>query len=442
MLSQITNFDKSNKYRSKIHSLIPGGAHTYSKGDDQFPLMSPAAIARGKGSYVWDLDDNKFLDCSMGLTSVSLGHAYEPVLEAVKRELELGVNFQRPAVIEMEMAEKFLELIPCHDMIKFSKNGSTATTAAMKLARAYTGRELVAFPGDHPFYSYDDWFIGKTSCDKGVPEQFKNLTVTYNSLDLNTLEDLFIKNPGKIACVISEPEKTHQQPEDYIKKLIEICHKHGALYVMDEMITGFKTSYPGSLTKMNVEPDLATWGKGIANGFSFCALTGKKEIMEIGGISRVGQEKVFLISTTHGGETHAMAACLATMNEFKTKNVVKHNHGVGDYLIGLVNALIQKKGLNEFVQISNTNWMIAFSFKNNSLENCSGLRTLMMQEMIKRGVLFQGVFVPCFSHTFEDVDFFVEAVNESLDIFKMALDNGFSKYLIGEPVKPVFRKIL
>lgn len=442
MLKQITNYKNSEIYRSKIHNLIPGGAHTYSKGDDQFPKIAPAAISHGKGAYVWDIDDNKFLDCSMGLTSISLGHAYEPVLDAVRKEIERGVNFQRPASIEMEMAEKFLALIPCHQMIKFSKNGSTATTAAMKLARAYTGRELVAYPGDHPFYSYDDWFIGKTPCDKGVPSQFKNYTVTYNSMDLNSLEEMFQKYPGQVACVISEPEKTHSQPEDYIKKLIEICHKHGALYVMDEMITGFKTDYPGSIKKMNVEPDLATWGKGIANGFSFCALTGKKEIMELGGINRVGEEKVFLISTTHGGETHAMAACLATMNEFKTKKVIEHNHSIGNYLIQQLNKLLSEKGLKDFINVSDSNWMVAFGFKDKNGQVDNGLRTLMLQEMIKRGVLFQGVLVPCFSHTTSDVEFFIEAMSESLDVYANALESGYSKYLIGEPTKPVFRKFL
>ncbi len=442
MLDQMKNFNKSNNYREKIHSLIPGGAHTYSKGDDQFPLIAPAAIARGEGAYIWDIDGNKFLDCSMGLTSVSLGHAYAPVLERVKEELLKGVNFQRPAEIEMEMAEKFLELIPCHQMIKFSKNGSTATTAAMKLARAYTGREMVGFPSDHPFYSYDDWFIGKTACDKGVPLEFKNYTVTYNSQDLSSLEELFLKYPNKIACIISEPEKQNKQPADYLKNLIDLCHKYGALFVQDEMITGFKTDFPGSIKKFNVEPDLATWGKGIANGFSFCALTGKKEIMELGGIKRNGEEKVFLISTTHGGETHAMAACLATIEEFKTKNVLGHNHQVGDLLITKTKNLINQHGLKDLISVSDTNWMIVFGFKNQKDEICSGMRTLMLQEMIKRNVLFQGSFVPCFSHTNNDVEFFAEAFNESLSVYKMALEKGYRNYLVGEPIKPVFRKYI
>lgn len=441
-MKKITNFTKSDQYRQKIHHLIPGGAHTYSKGDDQFPKNSPAAIKYGKGAYVFDLDGNKFLDCSMGLTSVSLGHAYEPVLERVREELLRGVNFQRPASIEMEMAEAFLSLVPCHQMIKFAKNGSTATTAAVKLARAYTGRELVAFPSDHPFYSYDDWFIGRTPCTKGIPEVFKNLTVTYPSNDLTMLEKLFVENPGKIACVISEPEKSNNQPADYLKKLIDLCHKHGALYIMDEMITGFKTDFPGSLKKFGVEPDMATWGKGVANGFSFCALTGKKEIMQLGGINRPGEEKVFLISTTHGGETHAMAACLATINEFKTKPVVTHNQGIGSEILKSTEKIIKNKNLEKYISFIDTNWMPIFIFKDKTENVSMGLRTLFLQEMIARGVLFQGSFVPCFSHNQDDVNFFAEAFNESCDIFIKGLESGYEKFLVGEPTKPVFRKIL
>jgi glutamate-1-semialdehyde 2,1-aminomutase len=175
-MNYINNFENSEEYRSVIHQLIPGGAHTYSKGDDQFPLLSPAAITHGKGSHCWDVDGNEFIDTIMGLTSVSLGHAYEPVIERVIKELEKGVNFTRPATIEREMAEKFLSLVPQHDRIKFSKNGSVATTAAIKLARAYTGRNMVARPSDHPFYSYDDWFIGSTDCDFGIPEQAKTMS--------------------------------------------------------------------------------------------------------------------------------------------------------------------------------------------------------------------------------------------------------------------------
>jgi glutamate-1-semialdehyde aminotransferase len=448
-LRYITNFKKSDEYRASIHQLIPGGAHTYSKGDDQFPALSPAAISYGRGSHIWDVDGNEFLDCSMGLTSVSLGHAYEPVIDAVRSELEKGVNFQRPSVLEKETAEKFLSLVPQHDMIKFAKNGSIVTTAAVKLARAFTGRKLVAFPGNHPFYSYDDWFIGTTPCNNGVPKEFSQLSVTFNGCDIDSLKELFQRYPNQIACVITEPEKNtcssctcKSSPEKFLNEAIELTHQNGALFILDEMVTGFKTGFPGSISKYNIKPDMATWGKGIANGFSFCALTGIHEVMDMGGITREGEEKVFLISTTHGGETHTMSAAIATINEFQKNNVVEHNHAIGDHLIALCYQVINDHGLHNYIKISPSNWLIGFSFYDSQNEVSNGMRTLVMQEMIKRGVLFQGAFVPCFSHTEEDVLYFAKAFDEVLLVYSQALENGFESLLIGEPAKPVFRKVL
>lgn len=438
----LENFENSNIYRSSIHNLIPGGAHTYSKGDDQFPEISPAAIKKGKGAYVWDLDDNKYLDCSMGLTSVSLGHAFEPVDDAVIHALKNGVNFQRPSYLEKEMAEKFLDLIPVHQMIKFAKNGSSVTTAAVKLARAYTGRKYVAFPSDHPFYSYDDWFIGKTLCNKGVPQEFSSLSLTFKSTDLKTLEELFSKYPDQIACVISEPEKSNVDDPFYAQNLQKICQQNRSIFIVDEMITGFKTDFPGSIKKLNLSPDLATWGKGIANGYSFCALTGKKEIMELGGIKNTGQEKVFLISSTHGGETTSMAACMATIDIFRKQNVLAHNHAIGKYFSECCSQLIKTSGLQDFVSFQESEWFPILGFKNLNKELSAGFRTLALQEMIKRGVLFQGVFVPCYSHSKIDVDFFCDALKETLDVYRSALEGSLSNYLVGNETKPVFRKIL
>lgn len=434
-------FTQSDEYRKEIHSLIPGGAHTYSKGDDQFPILSPAAIKRGKGAWVWDLDDNKFLDCSMGLTSVSLGHAYPEVLERIKQELENGVNFQRPSHLERIMAKEFLSLIPCHDMIKFAKNGSAVTTAATKLARAHTGRKYIAFPGDHPFYSYDDWFIGKTDCPRGVPEEISALSLTFDSTDLSTLEKLFHDYPNQIACVISEPEKINHPYPRYAQDLIDLCHKNGALFIQDEMVTGFKTDFPGSITKLNVQPDLTTWGKGIANGFSFCALTGKKEIMQEGGINIPGQEKTFLISTTHGGETHTLAAGLATIEIFREKNVIKYNHSVGEKLIKRCRELIEQAQLEKFISLSDEPWLIAFSFKNSQGEVDNSFRTYFLQEMIQEGVLFQGAFVPCFSHGEEEMTFFTQAFDKCLIRYNEALKaESVQSLLVGPATKPVFRK--
>jgi len=446
------NLQKSRVFKNKIHSIVPGGAHTYSKGDDQFPELAPSAILKGYGAYVWDIDGNKYLDCSMGLTSVSLGHAYKSVIDKVKSELDNGVNFQRPSYLELEMAETFLSLLPQHDMVKFAKNGSTVTSAAVKLARAKTGRKLVAFPGNHPFYSYDDWFIGKTACNKGVPEEFSNLSVTFNACDINSLRDLFIKYPDQIACVITEPEKSTCNAQcncslkgnigEFLHQAINMAHENGALFILDEMVTGFKTEFPGSISKYNLKPDMATWGKGIANGFSFCALTGTKEVMELGGINRPGEEKVFLMSSTHGAETHAMTAAIETINVFKEQDVIQHNRQLCRLLIDNCKAIVKEQGMESYLSVIDCEWMPTFIFKDKYGAISLGLKTLFMQEMIKCGVLFQGIFCPCFSHSEEDIQFFISCFKESLITYKKALDTGYESFLIGNPIKPVFRKIL
>jgi len=441
-MNHITNFTKSNIYRSKIHDLIPGGAHTYSKGDDQFPILSPASITHGKGSHVWDEDGNEYIECLSGLASVSLGHAYEPVIERVTEELKKGNNFSRPSILEREIAERFLSMVKGHDMIKFAKNGSVVTTAAVKLARAYTGRKIVARPAEHPFYSYDDWFIGSTDVKSGIPSDISNLTVTFKADDLQSLTELFETYPNQIACVISEPEKMNILEKDFLKNAIDLAHKHGVLWIMDEMITGYKTDFPGSMKKYNVVPDMTTWGKGIANGFSFCCLTGKKDVMELGGIRNTGKEKLFLISTTHGGETCSIAAALATMDTFEKEPVLAHNHQMGQKFIDGSKQIIASHGLNNSIKNLQFNWHASLGYFDLDGNNSFGLRTLFHQEMIKYGILFQGIFCPNFSHSETDVEQILEAMDESCKVYRKGLEEGFEKYLIGQPIKPVFRKII
>ncbi len=439
---RITHFTKSDQYRSTIHDLIPGGAHTYSKGDDQFPILSPASITHGKGSKVWDEDGNEYIECLGGLASISLGHAYEPVVNRVIAELHKGNNFSRPSIIEREIAERFLSMVKVHDMIKFAKNGSVVTTAAVKIARAFTGRKLVARPAEHPFYSYDDWFIGSTDVKSGIPSDISNLTVTFQADNLASLLSLFDQYPGQIACVISEPEKMNVLDANFLKDAIDLAHRNGALWVMDEMITGYKTAFPGSYAKYGVVPDIITWGKGIANGFSFCCMTGTKEVMELGGIRDKGKEKLFLVSTTHGGETCSIAAALATMDEFEKHDVIGHNQKLGQQFIDGSKEIFSSHGLSNSIRNFQFNWHASLGYFDQEGNNSFGLRTLFHQEMIARGILFQGIFCPHFSHSEEDVKQILNAMDDSCAIYKKGLDEGFENYLVGEPIKPVFRKII
>lgn len=435
----ITNFKKSDELIAKAQELIPAGCHTYSKGPDQSPLLGPKVMSHGKGAHVWDVDGNEYIDWAMGLTAVSLGHAFEPILVAVRKELEKGVNFQCPSSIEAELAEVFLECVPTADMVKFAKNGSTVTTAALKLARAYTGRKYVAFCADHGFFSYDDWYMGKKACNSGVPEEIADLSLTFHYNDIASVEALFEEHPGEIAGLILEPMEFDMPENDFLHKVQALCKRNGTLFILDEMITGLKMSFPGAHTMLGLDPDMTTWGKGVANGFSVCMLAGKRAIMELGGLQHK-KERVFLISTTHGAETHALAAAIETLKYTRDNHTIDSDYKKGVLVQNIIRKLIQEKGLEKYVEIKGHPCWLLMLFKDKAGNYSDGFKTLVFQELIKYGVLFRGTFNFSVSHTQEDIDKTIEAFGKTFDIYKKALEEGYQNYLVGEPIKPVFRK--
>lgn len=440
-MKKITEFSRSREFSRAINDVIPGGAHTYSKGDDQFPVNAPAAITHGKGARVWDLDGNEYIDCSMGLTSVSIGHGYEPVAKAVADAAYQGTNFQRPAALELEAARKFLDTVRSGEMVKFAKNGSTVTTAAVKLARAHTGRNRVAIAKEHPFFSYDDWFIAATACDTGIPAQAKTLTAGFSYDNLSSVEELFASRNHDIACLIMEPVKFAPPKEGFLEGVRELCSEHGVVFILDEMISGFKWALGGAQEYLDIKPDLATWGKGIANGFSACALTGRAEIMELGGIRRTGADKVFLISTTHGAETTGLAAMIATIDAFKSHGMIESNWQRGEKLHQRLARIIMEHGLESSLTITGYPCLLAAICRNANGQVDDAFRTLLMQEMIARGVLFQGLLYPTWSHQQAELDHIAQAFDESCAVYRKAIDaNSCSSFLVGPPAKPVFRK--
>jgi len=270
-------YTRSNEVQKKSHTLIPGGAHTYAKGDDQYPELAPGFLERGKGCHVWDLDGNEFIEYGMGLRSVTLGHAYEPVVEAAYRQMQLGINFTRPSSIEVECAEEFLSFIDGAEMVKFAKNGSDVTTAAVKLARAYTGRDLVAICVDHPFFSVDDWFIGTTDMSAGIPQAVKDLTVKFHYNDIEEVQSLFAKYPNQIACLFMEVERLEPPKEGFLQQVKELCHANGTLLIFDEIITGFRWHMGGAQKYHGIIPDLSTFGKAMGMDFQLllCVANGR-----------------------------------------------------------------------------------------------------------------------------------------------------------------------
>jgi len=426
-------------YQQRLLKAIPGGAHTYSRGFDQYPSNAPQILKKGKGAYVYDENENKFLDYGMALRAVNLGYANAKVNNAACKQMELGNNLTRASLIELEAAELLIDLIDSVDMVKFTKNGSTATTAAIKLSRAYTGRNLIARCADHPFFSFDDWFIGSTPITKGIPESEINGTKLFTYNNISSLEKLFDEFPDEISCVILEPSSTEHPKNDFLKKVRDVCHKNGAVFILDEMITGFRWHIKGAQHYYNVEADLCTFGKAMANGYSVAAIAGKREIMELGSIEKEGQERLFLLSTTNGAEMNGLGAFVETVKFLKENDVISHMWTYGKNLIDLMNRMAKEFGIERnFIAggIECSPYYLTFDKDGN---NSLGLRTLFSQEMIKNGILIPWIALS-YSHGKAELEITKKALEKVFKIYKKAVNEGFEKYLVGDTIKPVFRQ--
>ena len=431
-------FARSVAHQRVAHRLIPGGCHTYAKGDDQMPAWAPVVVARGEGCRVWDLDGNEFIEYGMGLRAVTLGHAEPRVVGAATRALLDGVNFTRPSAVERAAAEAFLGLVPGADMVKFCKDGSDATTAAVRLARAATGRDKVAVCAGHPFFSADDWFIGTTPMDAGVPEAVQRLTVTFPCGDPQALEALFALYPGEIAGVILEPARGDEDTGPYLRAVQRLCRAHGAVLIFDEMITGFRWHAGGAQTLFGVTPDLACFGKALANGFSVSALCGRRDLMERGGL-RTEHPRVFLLSATHGAETHALAAAVETMRIYADEDVTGTLHRQGRRLREGVEAEAAALGLSDHFQVLGRDCNLVFATRDAEGRPSQPFRTLFLQEIVRRVVLAPS-FVVSAAHDDDAIDTTVEVVGEALRVYRQALDGGVERFLLGRSVRPTFRR--
>lgn len=431
-------FEKSLELQKRFNEVIPGGCHTYAKGDDQYPEFMPPYIVKGEGSRVWDADGNEFIEYGMGLRAVTLGHAYDPVIKAAQRQMMLGLNFVRPATIELECAEQVLRLIRNGEMVKFGKNGSDATNGAIRLARAYTGRDMVAICADHPFFSVEDWFMGTTPMSAGIPKTISDLTVKFRYNDINSIQEMFEKNPNRVACLIMEAEKNDPPENGFLNKAKKVCHDNGALFILDEMITGFRWHLGGAQTYYDVDPDLSCFGKAMGNGFSIAALIGKREFMKLGGHQH-DKEKVFLISTTHGAETASLAASMKTMEIYEKENVTEFLHKQGDKLRAGINEVIEELKLEGYFEVIGRSCCMVYATRDQDMKPSQPFRTLFFQETMKRGLLMPSLIVS-YSHSDEDIKKTIEATAESLYVYKKALEEGVEKYLVGRSVKPAIRK--
>jgi glutamate-1-semialdehyde 2,1-aminomutase len=439
MTRQPRRLPLSEAANARLHTLIPGGAHTYAKGEDQYPEGLAPVISHGRGGHVWDLDGYEYIEYGAGMRSISLGHVHPKVVEAVCRQLQLGSNFVRPGVIELHAAERFLETVPTADMVKFAKSGSDVTTAAVKLARAVTGRPLVAICQDQPFFSTDDWFIATTTMSSGIPCGVADLTVRFPYGDLAATEVLLREHDGRISCLILEAATLNEPPDGYLAGLRDLAHQYGCLLIFDEMITGFRWSEAGAQGVYGVTPDLSTFGKALGNGFAVSALAGRRELMERGGLHDA-RERVFLLSTTHGAETHSLAAAIAVMDVYEREGIATRLHQLGDRLASGVRQVTAAAGVDQHVVLRGRSSNLVFATLDGDLQPSQEYRTLFLRELILGGVLGPS-FVVSAALTEEDVNRTLDAVEWACAVYRKALDVGDPKgWMGGRPVKPVFRR--
>lgn len=446
--------------RQRLHAVIPGGAHTYSRGDDQFPAIAPALLERGEGAYVWDVDGNRYLDYGMALRSITLGYANPQVNAAAIAEINKGVGLTRASMTELRAAEKLSKLIPAAEMIKFGKNGSNVTTAAVKIARSFTGRRYVCVPRQHPFFSFDDWFIGSTAITRGVLPDHAATTLVFDYNDIGSLKALFDAHPGEIAAVMLEPA-THITPcgagcaqdwpqnpcrncpnntQNFLHQVRDLAHKNDALFILDEMITGFRWHLKGASHFFDIEPDLVTFGKAMANGFALAAVAGKAEYMEVGAINKPGMERTFLLSSTHGGEMPALGAFLAAIDICERQDVPGHLWAYGAQLRDGLRALAAERGLAEHFLMEGP--AIALNYVTKGADGAPNpqMRTIFAQEMLRGGVMMPWISVSL-AHGQAELEQTLSAAAKSLDVYAQALNGDPADFLEGEAVKPVFRKI-
>ena len=418
-------YKESENWLNRAEASIPLGSQTFSKSKMSLPLgAAPLFIEQGKGAIVKDIDGNSYTDYINGLLSISLGYQDPDIDNAIKKQLSQGINFSLPHKLEAEVAEILIDLIPCAEMVRFGKNGSDATSAAIRLARAYTGREHIAVCGYH---GWQDWYIGSTTRDLGVPASTKALTHAFKYNDLESLAKVFCSQSEKVAAVILEPVNIEAPTDNFLQKVKDLCHKNGAVLIFDEMITGFRYSLGGAQEYFDVMPDLATFGKGMANGMPLSAVMGKKSIMLL-------MNDIFF-SGTFGGETLSLAATKATLEKMKTVNYDQYIWQLGRYLFEgfeqIESDIFSLKGLPP--------WSF-LAIENGKNSSANEIKSWLIQELCKREILFIGSHNLTLSHTHKDIDRLLEVYNE---LFAQAqyIDNkeNIANHVNGHMIENVFK---
>ena len=421
----------SYEIKEKAEKLIPGLTQTFSKGPLLFIQdVAPVYLTKAEGSHTWDVDGNEYIDYPMALGPVILGHNYPAVTQAVIDQIQNGTSYSLAHPLEVEVADLIVNHVPSAEMVRFGKNGSDATSGAVRAARAYTGRDVIACCGYH---GWQDWYVGTTTRDGGVPESVKDMTITFEYNNIDSLKDIFDKYPNKVAAVIMEPIGLELPNNNFLEQVKNLTKKEDAVLIYDEVVTGFRLSLGGAQDYFGVTPDLTCVGKAMGNGYPISAIAGNKDIMSV-------FDEIFF-SFTFGGEAVSLAAAKATIKEMENKPVIDHLWQNGQRLSDGFNALSRHFELQKYLKSDGLapHTAIAYMSGDNHIDPLI-IKSLFQQECIKRGILISSSQNISFSHTNQDIDYTLKVYRSAMEILATSLKEGnIEELLEGPPVKPVFR---
>ena len=421
---------ESESFLKFAESRIPLGSQTFSKSRTQYPVgVSPLFAAHAKGAHIWDVDGNKYLDLVNALAAVTVGYKNRKIDSAVRNQMKSGVTLSLPTKLEYEVAELIGELVPSAQMVRFAKNGTDATSGAVRLARAYTGRNVVAMCGYH---GWQDWSIATTTRNGGVPKEIANLTKTFKYNDIQTLAEIFSEFPNQIACVIMEPMNSTFPQDNFLQKVRDLCNQHSAILIFDETITGFRLDKGGAQTLFNVIPDLSTFGKGIANGYPLSVVAGRKDIMR-------EMESIFF-SGTFGGELLSLTAAREILKMHQQDSIVPKLIDTGEYINTNLQELINKNEMSEILKLSGHSSWTFLNWTPTDSSSLDELKTYFLQEMFREGILVLNTHNISTSMRSREVSHLLEKYETVLARIRHALETGgVGKYLEVEPLVPLFK---
>jgi glutamate-1-semialdehyde aminotransferase len=422
----------SELLRARAEQLIPGCSQTLSKGPTQWAQgFAPAYLQRGRGARVQDVDGRWYLDFPMGLGPAMLGYGYPVVDEAIRAQLADGITFTLPHPLEVEVAERINAVVPNAERVRFAKSGSDVTSAAVRLARAVTGRERVLVAGYHGWH---DWYIGSTTRSSGVPRAVRALTEAVGWGDLDQVRAGLERHPGELAAVMLEPIGAREPAPGYLQGVVDIAHEHGALAIFDEVISGFRLAPGGAQERYAANADLVCFGKALGNGMPISALTGRAALMD--------ELREVFFSGTHGGETLSLAAARATLDVLAEQPVHEHLWRLGGRLQTGVRGAIARHGLEDWVSCGGAApWTIVAVREPRPGGATLPAKTLLQQEMLRCGVLYNGSNFISFAHGEAEIDEAIDAYDQAFGQLARALPDEVETYLQAPPVSQVFRAI-